>query len=577
MDLRRIGVACIRAWSGLERKSKIGLIGLLLIAAGGAFLVGYATRFGPWAASDSVEYIVSARNLRAGRGLGLYTASGRFQPLSLHPPLYPLVLAALGFLDPSLIGAARWLNVGAVLIATLLLGLGLFRLTRSFVTSLGFGLTFVTLPATLLYSAGAMSEALSLVLACGSVVWLIVFLSKGGWMPLMGAGACAGLAALARLPWLALLPGGVIALILFDRGSGRSRWAKASAYSTLGLLPTIAWLAWLNYQGISAGPRQWVWPGGSPWYLLNEFRIGMVNTLWSWLPMSNLLPSLSYRVRLGSIGALALLGAAAGIVSLARLSRTRRTHWSSLAVSQGIVLTLAIALSYIGLLIVTWLFTMPKLTRADLDDRLMYPLQLLLILLGFLVLHLLGEASGRRRMATVAGLALAGALNWNALPSSWQNVMKLHQEGSGYTSPGWRDSEAIAWLRDFPSDVALISNETAALMFLLDRPSYNIPELTQQREVELYTRFGDGDTPEDRLFRECRATLVLFGSAFDQFVVLYDQHYVKRWETFRDGLALVGSAPFVEVFIYDNPDTTGVVCGHLSDRVPDRSAREGPS
>ena len=565
------GLLLARLWGGQDRSAKLCMAGLVLIAAAGAIAVAYATRYGPWAASDSVEYLVSARNLRAGRGLGLYTASGRFQPLSLHPPLYPLVLAGLGFLDPSLISAARWLNVGAVLVVTLLLGVGLFRLTKSPVTSLGFALTFVTLPVTVWYSAGAMSEALSLVLASGSAVSLIVFLRRGGWFPLVGAGACAGLAALARLPWLALLPAGMIALILFDPASNRSKFARSSAYVGLGLLPTMAWLAWLSLQGGSAGPRQWGWPEGNPWYLLNEFRLGVVNRLWSWLPLSFLLSNFAYRTKLALLGVLALVAAAAGGTSIARLSRTRGSQWKRLVHSQAVVLASAIALSYAGLLVFTWLFTRPPLAAGDLDDRLMAPLQLLSILLGFLLFHLLGEAFGRRRLAAMAGLTLASAFVWSAAPTSWKNAAKLHEEGSGYTSAKWHSSEAITWLRDFPADQALISNETAALMFLLDRPAFDIPELVRQTEVDQFTRFGDGDTHEDRLFRECQAVLVLFDSAFDQFVVLYDQDYVKRWDSFNNGLVLVGSLQDAKVLVYDNPDEEEPTCGRLIARLRSES------
>ncbi len=569
-DRRRPGIGYFESWNGSDRTGRLSLIGLLLIAAAGAFVVAYATRFGPWASSDSVEYLVSARNLLAGRGLGLYTASGRFQPLALHPPLYPLVLAALGTLDPSLINAARWLNVAAMLLVTLLLGFALLRLTRSPVTALGFALTFVTLPVTLWYFAGAMSEPLSLVFASASAVWLFVFLNRGGWKHLVGAGACAGLAALARLPWLALLPAGIIALILFDAGDYKSRFGRLSIFCALGLLPTIAWLAWLGSQAGAAGPRQWVWPEGNLWYQLNEFRIGIVASLWSWLPLSSLLPNLAYRVRLALIGALALFGATAGALSIGRLSRTRASRWARLVDSQAVIVGFAVALSYVGLLVVTWLFTRPPLVAADLDDRIMYPLRFVLILLGFVVFHILGESFGRRHFAAMAGLGLAGAFVWNSAPIGWDRVAKLHREGSGYTGVAWRSSDAIAWLRKFPPDQALISNETAALMFLLDRPSFDIPELVLQQELEQFNRFGEGDTDTDRLFRECGAVLILFDKAFEQFVLLYDEAHAERWISFNDGLTLVHDAGDALVLVYDNPDEDGWTCGHLLGSQPDQ-------
>ncbi len=557
------GVWPVRAWGGLDRAARLSLIGLFVIAAAAALLVAYATRYGPSAGSDSVEYLVSARNLLAGRGLGLYAASGRFMPLSLHPPLYPLVLAMLGLLGPTLISVARWLNVGAIFLVSLVLGLGLLRVSRSAATALGFVLTFVTLPATLGQFTGAISEPLSLVFATGSVVWLIAFLDRGERIHLVGAGTCAGLAALARLPWLALLPVGVIALILFGRGSYGRRIAPLSIYSALCLVPTFAWLAWLASQGGSAGPRQWVWPEGNLWYQLNDFRARMADGILLWLPLPQRLPDLAYRVKLTLIGSVALLGAAAGVLSITRISRTRGTPWSRLIHSRALVVVSALALAYVGLLIVTWLFTLPPLVAADLDERILYPLRLVLILIVFLVLQLSGEATGRGRMAAVAGLTLAAAFIWNSVPISVDQAGKLHREGSGYTSRGWRSSETVAWLRGFPTDQALISNETAALLFLLDRPAYDIPELVLYKELEQFTRFGEGDTHADQLFRDCGAVLILFDNAYWQFQQIYDQATDARWNSFKDGLTLLHDAEDGRVLVYDNPDEAGVTCVEL--------------
>ena len=95
-------------------------IGLLLITAIVALI--YATRFGPWIFSDSVEYIVSARNFLMGRGIGLQLAAGEFQPIYLHPPFYPVALSALGVLGADLVTVARWLNIA-------LFALSILRLT----------------------------------------------------------------------------------------------------------------------------------------------------------------------------------------------------------------------------------------------------------------------------------------------------------------------------------------------------------------------------------------------------------------------------------------------------------------
>jgi len=87
------------------------VIAVIPLSLAGAAQIFYATTMGVAAYSDSTEYIVSARNLISGHGLGLITPTGRLMPLYFHPPLYPLVLSALGAPGLDLLRVARWLNI----------------------------------------------------------------------------------------------------------------------------------------------------------------------------------------------------------------------------------------------------------------------------------------------------------------------------------------------------------------------------------------------------------------------------------------------------------------------------------
>ena len=63
------------------------LVVLLLLSVAGGVMVFLATQNGPGGFSDSVEYIVTARNFLNGSGLGMFMPSGRFVLTYLHPPL----------------------------------------------------------------------------------------------------------------------------------------------------------------------------------------------------------------------------------------------------------------------------------------------------------------------------------------------------------------------------------------------------------------------------------------------------------------------------------------------------------
>ncbi len=95
----------------LLRQPALPVVLIILLALMGSIMIYYSTVWGPWVYSDSTEYIVSARNLLQGHGLGLFGASGAFHPLSLHPPFYSLVLSLFGAFGADLVTTARWINV----------------------------------------------------------------------------------------------------------------------------------------------------------------------------------------------------------------------------------------------------------------------------------------------------------------------------------------------------------------------------------------------------------------------------------------------------------------------------------
>ena len=113
------------------KEDQVVVAALILLTVAGMLLIVYGTRWGPWAFSDAVGYMVNARNLATGKGLGLYRPSGQFVPLVSHPPLYPLVLIALSGPQLDLVGAARLFDVLSFGILIFASGWLFYRLTGS--------------------------------------------------------------------------------------------------------------------------------------------------------------------------------------------------------------------------------------------------------------------------------------------------------------------------------------------------------------------------------------------------------------------------------------------------------------
>ena len=83
-------------------KDSLTLGAILFIGILGSLVIIYSTSWGPWVFSDSTAYIVSAKNMISGHGLGLYGPSGAFHPLTLHPPFYSLLLGLFGLFGADL-------------------------------------------------------------------------------------------------------------------------------------------------------------------------------------------------------------------------------------------------------------------------------------------------------------------------------------------------------------------------------------------------------------------------------------------------------------------------------------------
>src|SRR2546421_11530092 len=60
---------------------------------------------------DSCEYVMGARNLLAGKGIGAIDAEGEYHPLTHFPPLYMLILAAGNAVVGDLFKAAYGMNL----------------------------------------------------------------------------------------------------------------------------------------------------------------------------------------------------------------------------------------------------------------------------------------------------------------------------------------------------------------------------------------------------------------------------------------------------------------------------------
>jgi len=527
-------------------------IGVLALCA--SLLVIYATPLGPWVFSDSTEYIVSARNVLSGRGLGLIQASGEFQPIYLHPPLYPLILAGGGFLGIDVAAWARVLN--AILFGgTVMLVAGLIHYaTKSAWMAIASALTVAINPVMLRLYTGAMPEPVFFVAGLGAMLLLMSYWSLRTPWRLGAAGILCGVAILTRYPGVVFVAVGVLGLAFFGTAGLKRRTRDIGLFAVLALLPLVVWQAWLGSQYEVAFGRQWNFETGNLWQALVPFRIGVVTNVWGWIPYNISLPPVPYflkpRLLLLAAGIMVALAA----ISVTSAGRRDPTPWRMAHSPQLLVLSTASAVLNLGILAGAVAYTLPALDLGDIDSRILLPTQIGLTLAAFTVAHLTLRAWPKWSwIRWLESAALILFLSWY-LSQSWEFVADMRQDGAGYTSRAWRNSPTLKAIENLPPDLPLISSESAALTFLLDRPAYDIPELVRGEETRPFVRFGDGQDLEERLFREQGAALVFFDLSYGHFFQLYEDETEQRLQVLVHGLREHGRYADGAIYFYPSSE-----------------------
>ncbi|MCX6841829.1 MAG: hypothetical protein NTX53_06075 [candidate division WOR-3 bacterium] len=233
--------ASIRSNAHREGTGRHWGVAVAVLALAGAGLVLLSTaKYGAGLSPDSVGYLDVARNLASGKGFVLHTG----EPLVTWPPLYPMLLALIGFatrLDPAvfahLVNAALFALV--ICVSARLLQTGSQQTTTYSV--LGVCAVLFSIPLSRVY-AMAWSECLFIPLVLLYLVFAQRYWDSGGRLSLVAITLSTALACLTRYLGVALVPAGVVTIILATGVNFRVRFTRAFAFAALSLAPLGLWL-----------------------------------------------------------------------------------------------------------------------------------------------------------------------------------------------------------------------------------------------------------------------------------------------------------------------------------------------
>lgn len=482
------------------------------MASVGAFLVLYATAWGPWAYSDGVGYMVSARNLLHGAGLGLHRPSGEFIPTVSHPPLFPLTLAAAGKFTPGILQATRLVQAGMFFAFVFLVPALFERLIRSSALAVALAFLLVLHPSVLLMHFSSMSEPMFILIGTLSLLTLALWLTGRSHAFLAVSASLAALAVLTRYVGIAHALTGAIIIGLFGPRLGMRRRAIAAiAYLSLAMVPTLGFFALASNTGGAFRVLQWP---SSPIELSLQFLGQAAGVVWHWkpLPTRAVIDLILTRFELRAIFLIAVICLSALAVAIARWLRTetRRVRQISTSADRLALFRVLVSFwfSFLAVMFFGYIFTAPT---PDIDFRTLFPLLPPLLLAGFTgVAAVLARGVWHDTNPLIPAVFLS-VLIVGYSPTSLDLIAGLHRTGLGFTAREWHESPTLQAVQKLRPGTTLVSNAPEAILLYSDRSSYLLPTV---REL-------DSARPSDRTPRQAPETESLLCNP-DTYLILFD-------------------------------------------------------
>jgi len=425
----------------------------------GAVVLIVATRWGAGLSPDSIIYIAAARNLLRGYGLSVSFDPQIFSPLNQYPPLYPALLAGIGYFGLEPLVGARWLNAILFALNIGMAGLLAYLTVRSFWGAAFASLFMMAAPPMVLIHSMAWSEPLYLTCELLELIFLASYLGRPGLHVLIPASLAAGCGMIVRYAGVALMGTGVVAILLLSRTAWRRRSRDTAIFALLSSVPMAVWLIRnILVTGVPTNRTTTFHPIG-----LAHLQ-GALDAVSSWL----FFPIEPAPVRW--LGFFLFLIVCGYVWIQVTFGRTRQEKLSTLT---RLNLLLAIFIASYGLVIIFSLSFFDA--YIPIDSRILSPLYPALLVLGIGAMNrffALNQPGVRVRLA-IGALGAIVFLSQLVGASSWLQLS--YGNGIGYAGQQWRESPLADRVRRLDRSVPVFTNSPDALYAVSERPTSGIP------------------------------------------------------------------------------------------------------
>jgi hypothetical protein len=480
------------------------------VVAAAAALAAAGSTAGIGISPDSARYLSVASSLREGRGFAIWTGA----PVTLWPPLYPVLISAFEVLGVEGSGAARLLNV--VLFAGLCGGVCVWLMRRLSSPAVAAAATLgVILAPTLVHlTLWAWSELVFICLCVTSLFTVERAIRSGKLGPVWWGAVLAGGAALTRYTGVALIAACCLALLLLPRRSWMARLRASVSFGLISSAPLALWFArnWVR-DGTLMGPRppsllsfgfnvgrlamqplEWLLPplreGAVQPVIFGLLAAGLA--AWSWTAWRQA-GATSPDGPGGSAPADAPVPPSPGGVRSTRSEREMASgSWSEL------LLPVLPFLFYGAAHFLLLLYSSTTVYLEVITSRYTAPVYVPALLFAAVAADRLVARVGARSTALLGlGVPVLGLWLALAIPVDWR-LLESGRAGLGYASPEWRASPLVAYLREHPPSGTVFSNAEAAL--------YVLAGIGAERGPTRPLDGGPGPTADVARFREALAS-----------------------------------------------------------------------
>lgn len=497
---------------------------VFLIAVSIAYILLILIQVNPWAYSDSVEYMAAARSFALGKGLVITAPSGGMMPVSLHPPLYSLLLAPAYLLNLSPFVWIKYLNALMLVVGIIYWGICIYRFLGS--AALGLicsALLGYSLPILKDFN-GSMSEPLYILLTLLQIGILTTFLNRKTSLLYWSLILVSALLPLTRYIGVINIVVGFLAILLWLREEKGIRIKKAVIYAFFSVLPIAIWLLTIAFRNGSDAPWRLQLDNSLKYLfykifstILNLFP-GIVGMSWS-----------TMKILLGIIACTFLVG----IVMFFYLLKRDKNNGTP--IESGNILLIISAIFCVGYVLFL-LLTSFTATRPDINDRMMSPL------LPFIIVVVLGGIYQIFKMASphpvikCIPLFLGLILLIADVRPIQEYIFYRNTDEFSYSSLDWESSPLLRAIKSLPEDQPLISNEAPVILLYTNRFPYEMSVFKDSQKVSIPTPFGSGVTNEEGIFRNGGA-LVVFKSSFKgNLIKIYGDQGIQLSSDLLNGL-----------------------------------------